>query len=56
MTGEIAHYALAIPEVPPFINLVARFPELARRRTQLWFLLVWRDGDGFFVREVAPPQ
>lgn len=56
MTDEHAHYALAMPDVPPFINLVARFPELARRRTQLWFLLVRRDSDGFSVREVAPPQ
>lgn len=56
MTDERAHYALAMPDVPPFINLVARFPELARRRTQLWFLLVRRDGDGFAVREVAPPR
>lgn len=56
MTDEIAHYALAIPEVPPFINLVARFPELARRRTQLWFLLVRRDGGTFAVRGVAPPR
>lgn len=56
MTDEHAHYALAMPDVPPFINLVARFPEIARRRTQLWFLLVRRDGDGFSLREVAPPQ
>jgi hypothetical protein len=56
MTDERAHYALAMPDVPPFINLVARFPELARRRTQLWFLLVRRDGDGFSVREVAPAR
>lgn len=56
MTDEHAHYALAMPDVPPFINLVARFPELARRRTQLWFLLIRRDSDGFSVREVAPPQ
>lgn len=56
MTDEHAHYALAMPDVPPFINLVARFPELARRRTQLSFLLVWREGDGFSVREVAPPR
>lgn len=56
MTDEHAHYALAIPDVPPFINLVVRFPELARRRTQLSFLLVGRDGDGFSVREGAPPQ
>lgn len=56
MTDERAHYALAMPDVPPFINLVARFPELARRRTQLWFLLVRRDGDGFAVRAIAPPR
>jgi len=56
MTDEHAHYALAMPDVPPFINLVARFPELARRRTQLWFLLVRRDGDGFAIREVEPPR
>ena len=55
MTEENAHYALAMPDVPPFVNLVARFPELARRRTHLWFLLVSRDGAGFAVREVAPP-
>jgi hypothetical protein len=56
MTDEHAHYALAMPDLPPFINLVTRFPELARRRTQLWFLLVRRDGDGFSLREVAPPR
>ena len=55
MTEENAHYALAMPDVPPFVNLVARFPELARRRTHLWFLLVSRDGAGFAVRDVAPP-
>lgn len=37
MADEGAHYALAMPDVPPSINLVQRFPELARRRTQLWF-------------------
>lgn len=56
MTDEHAHYALAMPDVPPFINLVVRFPELARRRTQLSFLLVRRDGDGFSIREVAPSR
>jgi hypothetical protein len=55
MTDEHAHYALAMPDVPPFINLVDRFPELARQRTQLSFLLVRRDGVSFAVREVAPP-
>lgn len=56
MTNEEAHYALALPEAPPFINLVARFPELARRRTHLWFLLVRRAGSSFAVREIAPPR
>lgn len=56
MTDERARYALAMPDVPPFINLVARFPTLAQRRTQLSFLMVRRDDEGFSVREVAPPR
>ena len=56
MTDEHAHYALAMPDAPPFINLVSRFPELARQRMQLSFLMVRRDDEGFSVRDVAPPR
>jgi len=54
MTDEHTRHGLALPDMPPFINLVQRFPELARRRTQITFLLASRDAAGFAIREIAP--
>ena len=56
MSDDRAHYAIALPENRRNLGLVARFPDLARRRLGLTVFFVRRDGSGYSVREVAPPD
>lgn len=56
MSDERTRYAIALPENRRNLGLVGRFPDLARMRLGLTVFLVRRDGDGYVVREVAPPD
>lgn len=56
MSDDRAHYAIALPENRRNLGLVARFPDLARRRLGLTVFFVRREGSGYSVREVAPPD
>lgn len=56
MSDDRTRYAIALPENRRNLGLVARFPDLARRRLGLTVFFVRRDGSGYSVREVAPPD
>jgi hypothetical protein len=56
MSDDRTRYAIALPENRRNLGLVARFPDLARRRLGLTVFFVRRDGRGYAVREVAPPD
>lgn len=56
MSDERAHYAIALPENRRNLGLVERFPDLARRRLGLTVFFVSRDGSGYSVRELGPPD
>ena len=56
MSDERARYAIALPENRRNLGLVNRFPDLARRRLGLTVFFVCRDGSGYSVRELGPPD